>query len=834
MFHKYREEIVKCKEDPFGVHPKSWRTTQFSIHTLGIEPYRYQHVFWKAFHDEKRVIVCKSRQTGVSTAIEIFAIHCAIENLYPSSIFENTKVGIVSKSNDQAKQVLLSIKRIMRMADFKNNNTYFTDAIDDNKASPNNATTITFKNKCTIQCFPPTDAIRGYPFDVVIVDEGAFIDDNIFRDAIAPTVSKTGGKIVISSTPNGQCYDKETMVMTYNGWKFFENITENDLILCKDDNGKEFFNHPLQIIKNPYKGEMINVESRQINFSVTPNHKMWGRFQKGNWKFFEAEYLTKKNTDVWFDKTLHHKGDYLEYITIPSVTFKKSKGFQTIPDLILPSESLMEWLGIWYADGHVINRKSTKLVAITQKNGNKLDYISKLTNEVFGKHFNVRIHKHCEDSQRIEISSIQLVEFVKNFKEGLPTWFKNLSKPLLTLFIDGYQLGDGDERGRLAVDAKYPQMILDIHEICCKLGYKSNILYAGNNCFRITRNKGRISKIKTYDKFSQPKKVQYSGDVFCLTVPFHRLFVMRKGRAMWCGNSGYFFETFDPYEKHKDHEYSRYWIYWKHCEDIQQIRLIKQLYKTALAEGTLLNFDQEYNALFTADESSFFDSMDVDKAVDKTIAMEYKYRKTPCVIGLDYGQTKSKTAITVKTKKAGKLLTLFQFAQLDFDENLLMSPDFEHSIPNLLERYDVKTIVVDDCSQAYRTNMEMENKGYPIRRYQWGKGIRDMHSKHRFYYGYRAALKKGIVVYPEIREMMVEMKQLQETAMKIGTQIHKPKNGFDDRIDSEIMASIPYLDDEGDFETMVIEPQKQNDLIRKQFLSGREDEQWIELQNGGR
>ena len=502
MFHKYKEEIDKCKSDPFGVHPKSWQTSKFSLHTLGIEPYRYQHVFWKAFHDEKRVIVCKSRQTGVSTAIEIFAIHCAVENLYPSSIFQNTKIGIVSKSNDQAKQVLLSIKRIMQMADFKNNNTYFRDLLDDNRNSPNNSTTITLKNKNTIMCFPPTDAIRGYPFDVVIVDEGAYVDDIIFRDAISPTVSKTGGKIIVSSTPNGQ--------------------------------------------------------------------------------------------------------------------------------------------------------------------------------------------------------------------------------------------------------------------------------------------------------------------------------------------KGYFFETFDPYEKHQDHEYVRYWIYWKHCEDLQQIRLIKQLYRTALAEGTLLNFDQEYNALFTADESSFFDSIDVDKAIDKTIAMEYKYKETPCVIGLDYGQTKSKTAITIKTKRNGKLVTLFQWAQLEFDENLLMDSTFEHSIPNLLERYDVKTIVVDDCSQAYRTNMEMETRGYPIRRYQWGKGIRDMHSKHRFYYGYRANLKKGNIVYPEIREMIVEMKQLQETAMKIGTQIHKPKNGFDDRIDSEIMASIPYIDDEGDFESIVLTgfERKKTKNVRQ---DGRTDYEWERLlETGGK
>ena len=39
---------------------------------------------------------------------------------------------------------------------------------------------------------------------MLIIDEAAFVDEQVFRDAAEPTVSATGVKIILSSTPNGQ------------------------------------------------------------------------------------------------------------------------------------------------------------------------------------------------------------------------------------------------------------------------------------------------------------------------------------------------------------------------------------------------------------------------------------------------------------------------------------------------------------------------------------------------------------------------------------------------------------------------------------------------------
>ena len=493
----YLQEIRDSTNEWLLKTNPSWRTSWFSQKKLGITPYKYQHLIWKHYHTDKRVITTKSRQIGISTAKQIFSLDCLENNLYPSGIHNNTKIGIISRDAKASTKMMREILELGRKQDSFNENNKFKEMLDFD--APNNMTQITLKNKCFAKCFAPTESIRGETFDIVLPDEGGFIDDEIFYNCIMPTVSKTNGKIFASSTPNGQ--------------------------------------------------------------------------------------------------------------------------------------------------------------------------------------------------------------------------------------------------------------------------------------------------------------------------------------------KGWFFETFDPFDKFKVHEYTRFYFFWKQCEDPQMLKIIRQQREMAIMKGTYKNFQQEYEAKFTVDESAFFESTDVDKGIDHSLAMCYTWNLTPCSVGLDYGMAKSAMAITVKTKYKGNIVTLFQWASTDFDENLLMDEAFDNSLPNLRKRYPVTWVVADDCTQGYRTNLELENKGYPLKRYDWGRGISrgTMENKNRYYYDYRAALRKGLIKYPEIREMIVEMKQLMEVRMKIISSIEKPKGGMDDRIDSEVMASIPFLEEEGNFESILIEAQPTT--IKEQFKNPYRDAQWDDLKS---
>ena len=50
---------------------------------------------------------------------------------------------------------------------------------------------------------------------------------------------------------------------------------------------------------------------------------------------------------------------------------------------------------------------------------------------------------------------------------------------------------------------------------------------------------------------------------------------------------------------------------------------------------------------------------------------------------------------------------------------------------------------------------------------------------------------------PFIPELVMELKGLQEVQQKINVSIHKQSGGFDDRADSFMMSTIPFLDVDG-------------------------------------
>ena len=145
----------------------------------------------------KRIVVCISRQMGKSTMAAIKAFHTAY--YYP-----NKTVVIISNTKPQAIELIRRIKELMRSGtfdDFKSLLPTQRDSRSEIIIGHNNG-----KDESRIISVPATDAARGYTADLVIVDEGAFIEngDYIFTQVIEPMTQATKGDILLLSTPNGR------------------------------------------------------------------------------------------------------------------------------------------------------------------------------------------------------------------------------------------------------------------------------------------------------------------------------------------------------------------------------------------------------------------------------------------------------------------------------------------------------------------------------------------------------------------------------------------------------------------------------------------------------
>ncbi len=208
----------------------------FAKEMLGMTLYSWQVLFLDkiqksmAKKDDREFIALTSRQIGKSTALAIFSIWAAVFNKCPGTLSKNTAVGIASASDVQAKKLLYEMKKFLRLGDGfmareyldeedkpKYGKSFFTDLLDENE--PNNTTTITFKaydkaihgimlkdslSGSTIKSYPPTSAVLGETFSVVIIDEAGKSDkitDQFFYDYMYPTGNSTNAIRVYTSTP---------------------------------------------------------------------------------------------------------------------------------------------------------------------------------------------------------------------------------------------------------------------------------------------------------------------------------------------------------------------------------------------------------------------------------------------------------------------------------------------------------------------------------------------------------------------------------------------------------------------------------------------------------
>lgn len=202
----------------------------FAKYMLGIKLYAWQFLVTREIvKGNKRVILNTSRQIGKSLLSSVISLWFAVFNKGCTSEFKNTKVGVISATDDQAKKVMKDIKNLVYIGNHYCRIHYskgkgdlfdlglFSFLVDDARDAENNKSTITFKSWSKefglllnnslvgsfIKCYPPTDIVRGETFDLLFVDEAAQIDDEVYNMAIEKTGEKFDAVRIMASTPYG-------------------------------------------------------------------------------------------------------------------------------------------------------------------------------------------------------------------------------------------------------------------------------------------------------------------------------------------------------------------------------------------------------------------------------------------------------------------------------------------------------------------------------------------------------------------------------------------------------------------------------------------------------
>ena len=360
------------------------------------------------------------------------------------------------------------------------------------------------------------------------------------------------------------CYDDKTEILTENGFKLFKDLDKTEKVATLNPKTEELeYQLPKRIISMSYQGKMFKIiNSRKVDLVVTPNHKMFvSKYKSANdWYPFELieakEIINKK---VRYKRDAIWNGVERECFYLPALLNAKRKDQRTPREI--PMDIWLEFFGYWIAEG--CTSKYTKsghyTTTICQfksiaKRKKIRDCIGKLFN------FDEATYGH------FRINNKQLWSYLKQFGHApnkfIPKELLQLSSRQLKILLEAMMLGDGFKRERITIGSVNESLERgytttserlgdDTQEILLKIGISGNVRILESKGKQGSFGKANYDEIivrfvykntPTVNERSQPNRarndwVDYNGQIYCVEVPNHIIYVRRNGIPVWSGNS---------------------------------------------------------------------------------------------------------------------------------------------------------------------------------------------------------------------------------------------------------------------------------------------------------
>ena len=354
----------------------------------------------------------------------------------------------------------------------------------------------------------------------------------------------------------GECYSDDTEVLTKRGWLLFKDTTQDDWFATRNLITKEFeWQQSTKYHEYEYRGNLINLYSRNIDLLVTSNHRILvNRFPR---KLFHTNLHGLSGEHFIQAGKLFEYGENIPRIPTTSIwcgaeiseKIFSAKGLDGRHcDLKMSGDQYCAFMGMWLAEGSI--RINKPRVDIRQSRTSKYyETYSSLVDSIIG-----RVTTRKED--RIYFNNRALHTFLKQFGHAgdkfIPDDIMNATPRQIEIFWKYFYYGDGNKTrirpsGIGPVYTSSLKMADQLQELAQKLGewaikhinqnagathiYGNRIITSTMDCFTIGVHKSEKTQIKM-------KKELYNGKVFCVTVPNTTLYVRRNGKPAWCGNSG--------------------------------------------------------------------------------------------------------------------------------------------------------------------------------------------------------------------------------------------------------------------------------------------------------
>ncbi|HEY4475082.1 MAG TPA: LAGLIDADG family homing endonuclease [Candidatus Paceibacterota bacterium] len=355
------------------------------------------------------------------------------------------------------------------------------------------------------------------------------------------------------------CFSEDTEILTKDGWKLIKNIRPKEKVATLDPKSHHLeYQSVTGFISKKHSGELIHVggsgtSHQALDCLVTPNHQMYIQKRNGKFDFVNADSIPQGSK---IKRTAKWKGEDAKTYSVPGYVenhyLGKHKKIHPIehPEVKMPMSAWLKFLGIYLAEGSIGGKNH--IVNVSQFNRKK-------EVQTLLKDFPFKV---VENKKGFQISSTQLVkhllfhDFGKSNTKYIPEYVKTLPPEQIRVFLDAFRIGDGTihkRTGQTSYFSTSKKLIDDIQELLFKRGIVGNIREVKSKGTKsiggYTRNSNiyfiaeRTQKTDYYIDKRNISKVPYNGQVYCVEVPNHIIYVRRNGKAFWCGNCRFGYPT---------------------------------------------------------------------------------------------------------------------------------------------------------------------------------------------------------------------------------------------------------------------------------------------------
>ena len=351
-----------------------------------------------------------------------------------------------------------------------------------------------------------------------------------------------------STDMHRDCYDINTRILTENGFKYYDEITEQEKIAqYNPETDKIEYVLPLKRICYHYTGEMFQLKNRNLDLLVTPNHRLYLKKIKKQYDVLRANTCT--NGRYYF------RAAATTQKVIPSQTFHFSAAYGTgvnkkkkyHESFDIKTNDMFELLGYLITDGHFkYHKQGAYRINLSQhkephrtKMKECIDRIKSYTNFTFHETKNM-----WAMSNKVFCNWLCTHFGGNKINRKLPDFIKYAPLKQLQIFFSACLLGDGNattSKNAGTFCAISEQLVDDFQFICLRLGYKTHTrksaLKGGRTVQVYCININYKKEFSLQWNNESVKKVPYTGKVFCFTVPTGLLIVNRNSHISIQGNS---------------------------------------------------------------------------------------------------------------------------------------------------------------------------------------------------------------------------------------------------------------------------------------------------------